>query len=527
MKIISKKEWIWVFIYTSIIALMLISPYLLGYLTQSQEYIFSGGILGIEDYYSYLAKTNQGAHGAWLFTLPYTSETQPGLPVYSFYLILGKIAGKEHLGQVIAFHTARIILSYVYIPTLYIFISEYISEIKPRRLALILITLGGGLGWVVLPLINENSLIAVPLEFYSPEAFSFLMAMTYPHLLLARSLMLGGLIAFIRGKYFLCGILLFLLSSLQPLAVVVVWFVITTTLGIRFVMARKQDWKLVFINYLPKSLIIILISFPLVLYIGYQFTYHPVFRQWNLQNNLVSPSPIYYGLAYGVYLLPAAYGLKILRISNKNLWLFTIAWLIVIPILLYLPFSVQRRSIEGFQIPLGILTVIGLYSSLYKYSRWLIPLLLFLTLPSTILLWVGCHTVVMQKKEPIFRHVSQLKAFEYLDRTSKPNSIVLSSFPTGNVLPAYAPMIAFIGHNVETINIAEKKVLVNDFFSGEMTENERRGFLMKNNIDYIIQGPNENESGTLDLSDDNFLNEEFDNGTYKIYKWLGGNNQQP
>jgi hypothetical protein len=268
---------------------------------------------------------------------------------------------------------------------------------------------------------------------------------------------------------------------------------------------------------------VILISFPLVLYIGYQFTFHPLFKQWNVQNNLVSPSPIYYGLAYGVYLLPAAYGLKSLRISNISLWFLTIAWFIVVPILLYLPFSVQRRSVEGFQVPLVILTVIGLYSSLSKYRRWLIPLLFFLTLPSTILLWVGCHIAVMQKKEPLFRHASQINAFEYLNRTSDPDSIILSSFPTGNALPAYAPMIAFIGHHVETINIAEKEVLVKDFFAGEMSETERRGFLRRNNIKYIIQGPNENESGTVDLSHDIVLNEVFDNGAYKIYQWLGDN----
>jgi len=518
MKNIAKEEWNWLFIFAFIIALMLISPFLLGYASQSQDYIFSGGILGVEDYYSYLAKMNQGAHGAWLFTLPYTSEPQPGLPIYSFYLLLGRIAGQNHIWQVIGFHTARIILSFVYIPILYIFISEYISEIQPRRLALVLITLGGGLGWVVLPLMNDKSLISAPLEFYSPEAFSFLMSMTFPHLLFARALMLGGIIAFIRGKYFLCGFLLLILSFLQPLAVVVVWFVIATNLVIRVLMAKSREQMLVLSKFASKSMLIFLISFPLVLYIGYQFIYHPLYRQWNLQNNLVSPSPIYYGLAYGIYLIPAFFGMKNLKFSNPNLWLFTLAWFIVVPIMLYFPYSVQRRSVEGFQIPLSILTAIGLYSSLSKYKRWLIPLVLFLTLPSTLLLWLGSHIVVLDKQEPIFRPASQIDAFEYLDRIVEPNSIVLSSFSTGNELPAYAPVIAYIGHNVETIRIGEKRVLVQDFFSGKMSDNEQREFLRINNIDFIILGPNEYESGTEDLSIDTLLSKVFDNGKYKIFK---------
>src|SRR5262249_5041836 len=57
----------------------------------------------------------------------------------------------------------------------------------------VLISLGGGLGWLLLILPKGSFLGPEPIDLLSPEAFTFHFLYGLPHLSLARSAMLGGL----------------------------------------------------------------------------------------------------------------------------------------------------------------------------------------------------------------------------------------------------------------------------------------------------------------------------------------------
>lgn len=100
-------------------------PYLVGYASSTSNNRFSGFFLYEQDGYSYLAKMRQGAHGAWTFHLPYTSEDeyQAGGVAYLFYLIAGKIGDSP-----LVYHTARLLSSIFLLIVLRRFITRFVRD---------------------------------------------------------------------------------------------------------------------------------------------------------------------------------------------------------------------------------------------------------------------------------------------------------------------------------------------------------------------------------------------------------------
>ena len=86
---VTRTEWRWVVVWIIIALIVTSVPYVIGWLRSTPDHVFGGFVIAIEDGNSYLAKMNEGAHGAWLFTLPYTSEPHTPSLFYLFYLLLG------------------------------------------------------------------------------------------------------------------------------------------------------------------------------------------------------------------------------------------------------------------------------------------------------------------------------------------------------------------------------------------------------------------------------------------------------
>ncbi len=74
-----------------IVSILTILPYLIGFISQGEEWRFTGFVVGVEDGNSYLAKMLSGAAGNWLFRSPYSSSPQKGVIAFLPYILLGKI----------------------------------------------------------------------------------------------------------------------------------------------------------------------------------------------------------------------------------------------------------------------------------------------------------------------------------------------------------------------------------------------------------------------------------------------------
>jgi hypothetical protein len=255
-----------------------------------------------------------------------------------------------------------------------------------------------------------------------------------------------------------------------------------------------------------------LIAAPVVVYDLVVFTVNPVMRVWSAQNLILSPHPLHYVVGYALVGLLAILGAIYVLRRRDEMTLRLVAWAVVVPPLLYLPFNLQRRLIEGWQVPLTILAALGLTRfvlpmwqrtrlvrwlirfprySVRGLSRWAITLILLAMAPTYALLLGSGTLAVLARTEPIFRDGGEVRALDWLATRATYNDVVLSSYQSGNYIPARVGVRVFIGLGTETAHFEEKRALMKSFFDPSTPDDWRARFLRDYGITYVFAGPDE------------------------------------
>lgn len=512
------REWRWAVVFAAAVMAFTTVPYFVAVASQTADWRFGGFLLGAEDGNSYLAKMGQGARGSWLFTIAYTSEPQQPVFMFGLHLLLGKLAGPSPEAQMLVYHLARIVFGVALLLVSYRFLAEFLPRISQRRLGLLLVALGGGLGWVLVLAGRVWWLNSFPIEFYSPEAYTFLILYGFPHLSLARCFFLLGWLAFWRGRAGWAGLAFFGVSLIQPLYVLVIWVILAShvlVVGLRqrhtLRLALPHVWRAVLAGWL---------SSPVVLYTIWIMSVDPLLKQWNAQNILPSPPPVHYLFGYGLWLLPAAFGWRIVWRRNPLLAGYIAGWLATVPFLIYAPLTTQRRLIEGAQLPLVALLVLGLTIAWRRRRKLVVPLVASLSLLSTFLIWAGGINAARTLAEPVFLPTAQRAVFAWLAENSQVGQIALAAFETGNYVPAYTPLKAYIGHGPESLYLAQKQPRVAAFYQSATSDAEREQLLADGRIAWVLFGPYEHALGNFDPTTAPYLRLSFTSGPYSVYQVL-------
>ena len=524
---VTVAEWRWVIAFASVVMLITGLPYVIAFGAQGSEWVFSGFLFGIEDGNSYIAKMLDGYHGDWLFRTPYSTAPQDGAVVFLPYLLLGKLAyaSNLHLSLILIFHTFRIVAGIASFFATYGFIALFTSSAKSRKFALVIIMLGGGLGWLLVILGKGQWLGTLPLEFYSPESFGFLSTFGIPHLAMARALLLFGLTAYLLRHGVMAGGLWLALGFFQPVAVAVAWAVVgahIASLWIYNVWSSRQnllpkwdEWR----TYLRQAILAGLISAPIVIYSTFIFWVDPFLQawKWSGQNLITSPHPLHYLLAYGLLLPFAFIGARWVIVRRDRKGFLPIAWLLIFPLLVYAPVDFQRRLAEGVWVAIVILTVIAI-DNIRSKKRLLFSGLTALTLPSTLFLLIGGYISARQLAPPTFFPVDKTAAFEYISDVAHKDAVVLTSFDTGNSLPAWAPVRVVIGHGPESVGLAELQPRVASFYQSSTDDQTRKDIIVEFEVRYIFWGPDERALGDWQPSNEPYITLIFERGDYAIYE---------
>ncbi len=529
-----ERRWLWYFAAT-VMGLTLV-PYLAGYTQAGAELAFTGFVFGVDDGNSYIAKMLSGSAGAWIFRSPYTPYPQQGVLALQPYIFLGKLAAPpaSHEQLVALFHLFRIAAGFLAIFATYDFLALFLNSRSLRRWALVLTTVGGGLGWALVLSGNDFWLGSLPLDFYSPESFGFLALYGLPHLAMARALLLWALAAYLvkppagsipghvpeaggiralfsrlgvlnRDSRLYVGVCLLLLGLFQPLTVVIAWTLMGIHLaagwiGLRlFPMANEVEAGLEWMVAFKRAFWGVVISSPIVLYTLVKFSLDPFLREWTAQNLILSPHPAHYLVAYGLLFPFVPRGLRLLFRDSAWRTSFLAMWLLLLPFLAYAPYNLQRRLPEGIWVALVIVACGGLPQVGTSWAgRWLGKIWTGLALPSTLLLLAGGLLAALGGGPPVFRPGAEVRVFERLAEEAQPNEIVLAAFETGNALPAWAPLRVVIGHGPESIYLDELRPRVASFYEMNTTDTDRQAFLQAFDVHYVFWGPAEQELGAWD-----------------------------
>ena len=515
-----RDEWRFVLILSIVALTVTCIPYMLGAALSTEDRAFGGFVYAVEDCYSYLAKMRQGAEGAWLFHIAYTPEPHPGTLFFPFHLLLGKVAAllpgadlTRHMVWV--YHGARVTLGLVLLITVYRFLAACTERVTVRRLAWLIVTFGGGLGWLLVALGQPGWLGSMPLDFILPEGFTFLVLYAFPHIALARSLLLWGILCLVQAwqkrptstvqspdhasrirdlKWStLAGFLWLSMGLIVPFYVVVAWAVMGTAWVALALRERRVPWQA---GLLAAEAA--LVSAPIVIYSARAFTTDPVYATWAAQNQILSPHPLHYLAAYGIPLILAALAARDAWRAERLGWL-ALAWVAVVPALVYLPFNLQRRLVEGMQVPLSFLAALGILNIRWKGSRArVVPGVLVAGLSLTNVMLVAGNCLLLQRQPaPIYRDAGEVATLDWLSEQVEPDSVVLAAYETGNYLPARVGARAFVGHGPESIRADEKKALVARFFDSKTENAWRRQLLAQYGVDYVLWGPAERRLGDL------------------------------
>jgi hypothetical protein len=515
---VTRAELRWVLIASLIVLVFASLPTVYGWMLGDADHVFTGFVYNTEDGNSYIAKMRLGARGEWLFHLFYTAEPHDPAFVYSFYLLLGKLGAGLGLSMVLTYHIARVLLGLCLLLTVYFFVARFTSDLVTRRLAWGLVAVGSGLGWVLTLLGLTHWLGNLPLDYYVPEAYLFLVLYNLPHLALAESLLLWVLLwalrAFGGGGLRWCGYAaaaVFVMSWIAPFYAGVLAAALGAYLLGLLVRRRRFPWR--------ETGLTALIGLGALLPVAYNawvFAVNPAFATWAEQNLILSPHPAHYLLGFALLLVPAVWGaIKVIRDGDER-WLLPVAWILAVPILLYLPFNLQRRMIAAVQVPLALLAAVGLVAWV-RARRWILVAFVAVASLSNLLLVLGNLGPIQQRTTPIFRPGNEVAALEWLDAHSQPGEVVLASFEVGNVIPARTDLRVFAGHGPETLHNAEKLAALQRFFDPDTDDAWRQSLLGDYDLDYVFYGPDERELGGWDPATAVYLTPIHESREYAIY----------
>ena len=515
----TRTEFRWVLVASVILVVFASLPTIYAWALADADHVFTGFVYNAEDGNSYIAKMRLGARGEWLFQMVYTPEPHQPAFVYLFYLLLGKLAEGLGLSLVFAYHIARVLFGLCLLFTVYVFVARFTLDLATRRLAWALVAVGSGLGWVLTMLGLTNWLGNLPLDFFVPEAYLFLVLYNLPHLAAAEALLLWALLwvlrAFEGGGLRWClyaALAAFVMTWIVPFYAGVLAAALGAYLLGLALRKRRFPW--------PETGLTALVglgALPPVAYTAWVFATNPAFATWAAQNLILSPHPLHYLLGFVLLLVPAGWGaIQVVRQGDER-WMLPVGWILVVPVLLYLPFNLQRRMIAAVQVPLALLASVGLLAWCPR-KRWVPVAFVALTSLSNLLLVAGNLGPIQQRSAPVFRAGSELAALEWLAAHSQPGETVLASFETGNVIPVWTDLRVFAGHGPETLHNAERLAALGKFFDLDSGDAWRQSLLGDYGLDYVFYGPGERALGGWDPAGAAYLEPIYGNQGYAIYR---------
>lgn len=548
---LQKGEWLTAGIIALLASILFILPYLLGHTLSPPDSQFTGLLINVEDG-SYLSAIQQGIDGQWTYRNLFTTEAHEGSFIQGFYLASGHLGRWFNLSATETWHLALFLADLALFLTLFSFLGLFLNSRAKRLVAYLLAIFGAGYDWWEFPVWLEraNTLEALPLDQFMPEAHIFYSALTYPHFSLGITLIIlvfwWSLRALSPAQKPDRRWLFAILAGSGNLALGVVYpFLILVTAsvsGVYFLYICRQAGRILWRSAF-KLAVAFLIPIPLFLYYAVVLLNNDVMRTWNAQAVTLSPNPLHYLLTYAPYLVLGIWTLRNLSrrpAGEKARLAFLWIWLGCVAILLYLPLNPQRRFVEGVQVPLAILASWGVVEIIMprllrarwiqslvtrpRYSpagmrRWLLSMILIGICLFNVYLYLGTvATLGFLQPYPLFRPNAEVAAMTWLGEHSNPTDIVLSTYWSGSYIPSQSGNIVYVGQRFETIDFEQKKGIAHQFFSNQVSASWRRNMLIDNHIAYIYVGPHELEFGDFSPTPGENLELVYQNEEVSIYQ---------
>ncbi len=478
-------------------------------------------------YFSYI---DQAKRGALLSKDMFTPEEEIVGTFNPVWWTIGRAARIFGLPAQYAFHVFRIALVPALIVSIYYCVSFFLKDTKDRRTALLLAAFGGGLGgWLAPHLATTTSVFGrfnAPLDVFVTEFSVFLSILYSPHFILSWICFILSAVFIIFSfetlslkKSVLAGLLGLAFFSFHPYYAPFL-FVFTFLL---FILAaiRFKTWQkpiLIFATY-------IILAFPPVLYHVFLIVSDYVVMARAQQNQTWSPAIIMTIISLGFFLPFSIIGAAKIKKDFRSRAL--LVWVCLHPVFLYLPWASQRRFVEGWILPLSILTVYGL-KELCRHLRPLLDIfssfsrkfvlaaLFFLVFAySNYCVLSGNIRSNFSRGAPVYLENNFFSAVKFLENT--PGDTVMAPLEDARFIPYLSGKKVYAGHWAETLFSAEKSKLVKEFYSEDAADSWRKEILIKNKVEAVFWGESEKSLGGWYPGTSDFFKQAYKNDGYEVF----------
>jgi hypothetical protein len=525
---VTRREWTWVLVVSALVVAASTAPYLAGALAQTPAQRFGGAVMDPVDYHSHLAKMWQGYRGQWRYRLLFTPEDHAGVFVQTFYVALGHLARLFGLDLPLTFQLARVAFGFAMLLLVYRFMARFIARVRTRRVAFLLATTASGLGWLTEAVAPTPAGGVSPMDFWLSDGFTYLALLTSPHFCAAIGLLLFVFLLLLRrsqGPALGAGALAvgasLVLGMIHPYAMLLADLLPVLYWAAEWLRTRRVAWR-----GLAAVAAMGVAQLPLLVYDLWVFR-QPVFAAWSAQNVTLSPPLTVYLWGYGLLLALGVVGAA--AWIRRRAWrvAFPLLWIGLAAVLAYVPWNLQRRFLEGVQVPLGLLAGVGLAEGLLplcgrrmrvRWCRLGMALVVALT-PMSNLYWTAGLTWAAAVGAPsLFRSADLLAAVDWLGTHSAWDETVLSGFDTGNLIPARIGHRVVLGHWMETVDYAEKRAAVTRFYDAGTPDAQRQALVQAWDVAYVFHGPEERALGDFDPAAAAWLEPAFRLGDVAVYR---------
>ena len=509
----SVKERLKVFLFIAFVILLVTIPFVFADQASGSDYEFNGFVFNALDGNTYLAKMRQGWNGSWTFTLPYTPDPGEGTYLNMFYIILGHLARITGWSLLFTYHFSRVAGAVILLIILFRLCRKVFESSRSTWIAFLLVSLGSGMGWMLFPFgIHTSDIAAIP------ETYPFMSAFSTPHFAWGIAIQIWLLIPRDEKNAGWKSAASLVLSSF--VGAVVSPFVIVIVLVVR---GGVVLWKVIqgenIKQLLTSTFTIGLVSGPFLFYYFWIARTHPVLAGWSAQNITVTRPLWDVIVSLSPAFILAVPGAILIWRKNTSIVKFLIAWAGLSLILIYTPFSLQRRFMTGWYVPIALLAVVFIEDLLKNRpaSKVVVIVALFiLALPTNIVLLLGARHGALNHNPGMYLTRGEAEALAWIDEETEAGALILASGEIGSFIPAYSNGRVLFGHPYETVNAEYWQDEVNGFFEGKINYEEREDFLKVNQIDYIFYGERERELGLVDWLE--AFEEVFNFGGVVIYK---------
>jgi len=396
-----------------------------------------------------------------------------------------------------------------------------------RRLALVLVILGSGAGFMVQALGNPSlfGTRVEALDLHLPEISGWYSIIAIPHFAWATALIIAALLGLLRisegpawRPMVFTSAALVALTAIHPQMIPVLGLIWVAYQGVLVGWGARPSIRSVAAQALP-----FVATVPLLTYNAWILFRDPTIAEWARQWRHQAPGPVSLAISLGLPLLAAILGIVIAwRRRDRGLALLLV-WPPLVLALLYLPnlANIQRRLLDALYVPIGILAAVGIQALTSRLRRARARrieavLVTVCCLSSAIVLAIALRFASGAFTDA-YVSADAWHAMQWLSAHHQPGDRALASPGAGQLLPAWSGVPVYVGHYSETLDYFQKIRNVDAVLKPGEPEATIRAFLHDNGVTLLYWGPDEALTG-YQPSDQPFLRPVHQDGTVTVYR---------